>query len=166
MDHAFDFIEENNSKYLLKGSIYKNTAHEFSDIDLVLKRMDRKTVEDFINGYGEVALISRTERPLGIIIVIYQNGLCLDLDFRDKVTREEIENADVIAGSAVVVIDTLIRHHTHEHQHTFTHTHDGSTHEHTITHVHDHAHYVTDSRHGHFHTKQELEHEPGAAHAG
>ena len=98
MDHAFDFFEENNSKCLLKGSIYKNTAHEFSDIDFVLKRMDRKTVEDFINGYGEVALISRTERPLGIIIVIYQNGLCLDLDFRDKVTGEEIENADVIGS--------------------------------------------------------------------
>ena len=72
----------------------------------------------------------------------------------------------MMAGSAVVVIDTLIRHHTHEHQHTFTHTHDGSTHEHTITHVHDHAHYVTDSKHGHHHTKQELEHEPGAAHTG
>ena len=72
----------------------------------------------------------------------------------------------MIAGSVVVVIDTLIRHHTHEHQHTFTHTHDGSTHEHTITHVHDHAHYVKDSNHGHHHKKQELEHEPGAAHAG
>ena len=72
----------------------------------------------------------------------------------------------MLVGSAVVVADTLIRHHAHEHQHTFTHTHDGSTHEHTITHVHDHAHYVTDSRHGHHHTKQELEHEPGAAHAG
>lgn len=72
----------------------------------------------------------------------------------------------MIAGSLVVVIDTLIRHHAHEHQHTFTHTHDGSTHEHTITHVHDHAHYITDSKHGHHHTKQELEHEPGAAHTG
>ena len=72
----------------------------------------------------------------------------------------------LMAGSAVVVIDTLILHHTHEHQHTFTHTHDGSTHEHTITHVHDHAHYVMDSKHGHHHTMAELEHEPGAAHAG
>ena len=72
----------------------------------------------------------------------------------------------MLTGSAVVVADTLIRHHIHEHQHTFTHTHDGSTHEHTITHIHDHAHYVTDSRHGHHHTKQELEHEPGAAHVG
>ena len=70
----------------------------------------------------------------------------------------------MIAGSTVVVIDTLIRHHTHEHQHTFTHTHDGSTHQHTITHIHDHAHYVTDSRHGHHHTKQELEHEKDARH--
>ena len=72
----------------------------------------------------------------------------------------------MIAGSTVVVIDTLIRHHTHEHQHTFTHTHDGSTHQHTITHTHDHAHYVTDSKHGHQHTITELEREPGAAHAG
>ena len=72
----------------------------------------------------------------------------------------------MIAGSALVVIDTLIRHHTHEHQHTFTHTHNGSTHRHTITHVHDHAHYITDSKHGHHHTMAELEHEPGAVHAG
>lgn len=72
----------------------------------------------------------------------------------------------MLAGSAVAVANTLIRHHIHEHQHTYTHTHDGSTHEHTITHIHDHAHYVTDSRHGHHHTKQELEHEPGAAHVG
>ena len=72
----------------------------------------------------------------------------------------------MIAGSALVVADTLIRYHVHEHQHTVTHTHDGSTHQHTITHVHDHAHYITDSKHGHHHTMAELEHEPGAVHAG
>ncbi|MBR4760428.1 MAG: GNAT family N-acetyltransferase [Lachnospiraceae bacterium] len=96
MDYALGFFHENHCKALLKGSIYKDTAHQFSDIDLVLKRMDQKTVKAFIYGYGEVALISRTKRPAGIIIVIYQNGLSLDLDFRDKVTREEIENSDVI----------------------------------------------------------------------
>ena len=74
--------------------------------------------------------------------------------------------AVMIAGSASVVADTLIRYHVHEHQHTFTHTHDGSTHQHTITHVHNHAHYITDSKHGHHHTMAELEHESGAAHAG
>ena len=66
----------------------------------------------------------------------------------------------MIAGSILVVADTLIRHHIHEHQHTFTHTHDGNTHQHTVIHTHDHAHYITDSKHGHHHAIAELEHEP------
>lgn len=70
----------------------------------------------------------------------------------------------MIAGSALVVADTLIRHHAHQHQHTFVHTHDGSTHAHTVTHSHGHDHYATDSRHDHRHTLAELEGLPGAAH--
>lgn len=63
----------------------------------------------------------------------------------------------MIAGSILVVADTLIRNHTHEHQHTFTHTHDGTTHEHTVTHSHAHNHYLTEKNHGHHHSEQELE---------
>ncbi len=70
----------------------------------------------------------------------------------------------MIAGSILVVADTLIRHHAHVHQHTFTHTHDGTTHTHTVVHEHEHNHYITDEKHGHHHTKRELEHLPGAAH--
>ena len=70
----------------------------------------------------------------------------------------------MIAGSILVVADTLIRHHTHQHQHTFEHTHDGSTHTHTITHSHVHNHYLTDDKHGHRHTQKELERLPGAMH--
>ena len=70
----------------------------------------------------------------------------------------------MIAGSVLVVTDTLIRHHAHQHQHTFTHTHDGTTHTHTVTHSHDHNHYVTDDKHGHRHTQKELERLPGAMH--
>ena len=51
--------------------------------------------------------------------------------------------AVMIAGTALVAQDTLIRHHIHGHQHSFTHTHDGSTHTHTVTHSHDHRHYRT-----------------------
>jgi len=61
------------------------------------------------------------------------------------------------AGTALVVADTLAKHHSHEHIHTFTHTHDGSTHTHTVTHSHGHTHYVTDDRHGHMHSTKELE---------
>ena len=70
----------------------------------------------------------------------------------------------MIAGSVLVVTDTLIWHHAHQHQHTFTHTHDGTTHTHTVTHSHDHNHYVTDDKHGHRHTQKELERLPGAMH--
>ena len=70
----------------------------------------------------------------------------------------------MIAGSVLVVADTLIRHHVHQHQHTFTHTHDGMTHTHTVTHSHDHNHYVTDNKHGHRHTQKDLEKLPGAMH--
>lgn len=63
----------------------------------------------------------------------------------------------MIAGSALVVADTLIRHHAHLHQHTFVHTHDGLTHTHTVEHSHDHRHYITDDKHGHRHSEKELE---------
>ena len=84
--------------------------------------------------------------------------------------REQITWAYIVAlivmtaGSTLVVIDTLIKHHTHIHQHTFTHTHDGTTHTHTVTHTHGHDHYMTDDRHGHRHTKAELEKLPDASH--
>ena len=70
----------------------------------------------------------------------------------------------MIAGTVLVVRDTLIWYHVHSHQHTFTHTHDGSTHTHTVTHSDDHIHYVTDSKHGHHHSNKDLESLPGAAH--
>ena len=70
----------------------------------------------------------------------------------------------MLAGSALVVVDTLLRHHAHQHVHTFTHTHDGSTHTHEVVHSHDHSHYVTDERHGHHHRQEELEQLPGASH--
>ena len=72
--------------------------------------------------------------------------------------------AVMIAGSALVVVDTLIRQHAHQHVHNFTHTHDGSTHTHTVVHTHEHNHYVTDSKHGHHHSNKELEGLPGTTH--
>ena len=63
----------------------------------------------------------------------------------------------MVVGSALVVVDTLIRQHDHEHQHTFTHTHGGSTHTHTVRHSHVHKHYLTEEKHRHRHSIEELE---------
>ena len=65
--------------------------------------------------------------------------------------------AVMLAGAALVVVDTLIRNHAHVHQHTFVHTHDGSTHSHTVLHAHDHDHVITGTVHGHRHSRSELE---------
>lgn len=63
----------------------------------------------------------------------------------------------MVIGSALVVVDTLIRQHDHEHQHAFTHTHGGSTHTHTVRHSHVHKHYLTEEKHRHRHFIEELE---------
>ena len=65
----------------------------------------------------------------------------------------------MVAGTALVVVDTLVRHHVHPHQHILTHTHDGSTHTHTITHSHGHDHYGVMEKHVHRHSADELERE-------
>lgn len=62
----------------------------------------------------------------------------------------------MIAGSTLVVIDTLETEHTHVHTHTFTHTHDGIMHTHTITHSHPHRHFSTEEKHQHHHRKSIL----------
>ena len=65
----------------------------------------------------------------------------------------------MVAGAALVVVDTLVRHHTHPHQHTFTHFHGGYVHTHTITHTHGHDHFGADGTHSHRHPSAVLERE-------
>lgn len=68
----------------------------------------------------------------------------------------------MVAGTILVVMDTIARHHTHAHTHTFTHTHGGTTHTHTVSHVHGHDHYgAGDGAHKHHHLQKELENTMG-----
>lgn len=57
----------------------------------------------------------------------------------------------MLAGTAVIIADTIILHHTHLHTHTIVHTHDGTTHSHTITHSHVHTHFGDQEQHHHTH---------------
>lgn len=62
----------------------------------------------------------------------------------------------MIAGTVIVVLDTLARKHSHFHQHSVTHTHDGSTHTHTVEHEHEHEHILSDKRHRHRHGSDKI----------
>lgn len=57
----------------------------------------------------------------------------------------------MMVGASLVVVDTLIRNHTHLHTHTIIHTHDGSTHVHSIQHSHSHNHLAATEKHTHHH---------------
>lgn len=63
----------------------------------------------------------------------------------------------MLVGTAFVVWDTIVRHHTHQHQHVIIHTHDGITHTHIITHTHGHNHYAEEEKHEHHHSAAEIE---------
>lgn len=39
---------------------------------------------------------NKTERPKGILILIYENGLCIDLDVRNSITPEELNHSIVL----------------------------------------------------------------------
>lgn len=62
----------------------------------------------------------------------------------------------MLIGTALVVWDTITRHHHHAHVHVITHTHNGITHTHTIEHYHGHEHYLKHEGHSHHHSQQEL----------
>lgn len=70
--------------------------------------------------------------------------------------------AVMMAGTALVVIDTLVRHHTHPHQHVITHRHGGLLHTHSITHAHPHDHLLSLETHAHHHWQAMLEHSHNA----
>ncbi len=63
----------------------------------------------------------------------------------------------MIAGTALIIYETLVHNHTHVHRHYVTHTHDGTTHTHVIEHSHEHSHVINEGRHGHTHSLAELE---------
>lgn len=62
----------------------------------------------------------------------------------------------MIAGTAFVVSDTLVRSHQHIHTHLITHMHDGTTHTHVVTHAHRHNHIGQGQDHHHHHNNKAL----------
>ena len=60
-------------------------------------------------------------------------------------------------GAVLVVLDTLVKHHTHLHSLIFSHCHDGTIHEHTVVHSHVHDHCASMEKHTHKHPLAQLE---------
>ena len=80
INYAEKFAWDNKTLIILGGSFSKGTATEFSDIDIYINTDNPSVVYNFIYGYGQPIYISQTVNPKGILIVIYENGVALDLE--------------------------------------------------------------------------------------
>lgn len=80
IDYAKKFACANKVLIVLGGSFSKGTATKFSDIDIYINTDNPSVVYNFIYGYGRPVYISQTLNPRGILIVIYENGVAVDLE--------------------------------------------------------------------------------------
>lgn len=82
---------------ILKGSLTKGTATKFSDIDLIiLGSIDSSKVDKIISIYGNPVMTNFTENPKGILILIYQDNISVDLDIRETISQEDLQNSKVL----------------------------------------------------------------------
>ena len=79
IEYAKDYAERSGNHIWLGGSFLRGSPTPFSDVDMSV-RMGEETLRAFIHGYGDPIYISYTTNPEGIIIVIYEDGVAVDLD--------------------------------------------------------------------------------------
>ena len=79
IEYAKDFSFRNNVHIWLGGSFLRGNASAFSDVDLSIE-CNNTLLEKFIYGYGKPVYLSHTSNPKGILIVIYKDGVAVDLE--------------------------------------------------------------------------------------
>lgn len=88
IEYVKRFAEKDKSHIWLGGSFLHRGATPFSDVD-ISAYCDAEHVNELIYGYGKPVYISYTSNPLGILIIIYEDGVAVDLEI-----IEEIDVAD------------------------------------------------------------------------
>lgn len=84
IEYAKQFAEKNKCHIWLGGSFAKGTATLFSDVDISVC-CDAEKLNKFIYGYKKPVYISYTINPLGILIIIYEDGVAVDLEIIEKI---------------------------------------------------------------------------------
>ena len=84
IEYAKDFASKSRVHVWLGGSFLRGNPTPYSDVDISVL-MKKDTLREFIYGYKEPIYISCTTNPEGIIIVIYEDGVALDLEVIESV---------------------------------------------------------------------------------
>ena len=97
IEYVTQFAKENKTHIWLSGSFLHGTATEFSDVD-ISAFCNAENLDKLICGYGRPAYISFTHNPFGILILIYEDGVAVDLEIIEKID---------IAGSEFFHMDDI-----------------------------------------------------------
>lgn len=79
IEYVRKFAEAHGKHIWLGGSFLRGNPTAFSDVDISVL-LDKDSLRTFIYGYGEPVYLSYTTNPEGIIIVIYEDGVAVDLE--------------------------------------------------------------------------------------
>ena len=79
IQYLSEFAKENKVHIWLGGSFLKGNATAYSDVDISVC-CKAEQAKQLIYGYGDPVFLSRTSNPMGILIVIYEDGVSVDLE--------------------------------------------------------------------------------------
>jgi hypothetical protein len=97
IERIYKYCQDNKFSMILKGSLANGTATKYSDIDLlILGNIDEFKINEIITVYGNPVMTNFTENPKGILILVYQDNICVDLDIRETITQEDLESSIVL----------------------------------------------------------------------
>lgn len=95
----YNYCAKNNLSLILKGSLAKGTASQFSDIDLIITgNIADKNVDEIITLYDVPTMTNFTENPQGILILVYTDTISVDLDIRDTISSEDLTGSIVLVS--------------------------------------------------------------------
>ncbi|WMJ87423.1 hypothetical protein [Anaerocolumna sp. MB42-C2] len=109
-----EYMTEECTKYglslLLEGSLARNLGSKYSDIDLAMSGdITTELIDKIISGYDLLIMSNYTEKPKGIFILNYKNGINVDLDIRETFLSNEIESNILLCNNGIVIDDILKR---------------------------------------------------------
>lgn len=84
IDYVMRFAKENKSHIWLSGSFLQGTSTVFSDVD-ISAFCSAENLNKLIYGYWKPVYISFTHKPPGILIIIYEDGVAVDLEIIEKI---------------------------------------------------------------------------------
>jgi hypothetical protein len=100
LDLIYRYCLQKGYSLILKGSLAKGTATEFSDIDLIISGViPPQNIDEIITLYGTPVMTNFTVNPKGILILVYQDNITIDLDIRETIIKQDLIGGRILLNN-------------------------------------------------------------------